>query len=218
MSRVHELHAARSPAPVAGRDRRRFRRVPLKLEGRFLDPGSEEHAFLTQDISCGGAHVVSKARPAVGASIVCYIDNLARISARVVRHTAQGFVIVFNIPVHKREKIADRLTWLLNAERLGLSEERRAERFPASGKAVILRQDGSTVTCRTIGISLTGASFEADDTPPFVGETVTAGSIRAEVVRRECKAFAVRFLPSEAQQENELLDLAKRHRERLALR
>jgi hypothetical protein len=217
MTKVHELHAPRTGA-LSERDRRRFRRVPLKLEGRFLDGASEEHAFLTSDVSCGGAGIVAKTRPAIGAVVVCYFDALARIAARVTRHTAQGFVVEFSIPRHKREKIADRLTWLLNAERLGLTEDRAAERFPAGGPAIVVRADGTKLRCRALDISLTGAGFEAESNPPFVGEIVTAGSIKARVVRREHKAFAVSFIFEETRETSELADLARRHRERAGAR
>ncbi len=198
------------------KDRRRFKRATLSLGGRFLDEQSEEHAFLTLDLSCAGAHLIAKHRPPTGSNVVCYIDHFARVSGRVVRHTSEGFVVTYDVPAYKRDKLADRLVWLLNRDPLQLEEDRVAERFPTSGPCTLLRNDGTPIRCRALDISLTGASFETDGPPPFIGDMVTAGALRGEVVRRERRVFAIRFLRQEAAGHTELRALAERASLRLA--
>ncbi len=193
----------------------RFRSIPLKLGGRFLDSCSEEHALLTREVSCGGATIVSKARPGVDSQIVCYIDDFARIAGRVVKLTSDGFVMAFDAPVNKREKLADRLVWLLNAERLGLSEERAETRIPITAPCQVLRSDGSRINCRVVDISLSGASFESTDSLPKLEEIVRAGTLAGTVVRRDRKFFAIHFITPTDPERERLKALSKRVKERI---
>ena len=178
---------------LTGVDRRRFRRIPLAIHGRFLDTQSEEHSLLTRDISCSGAHVVSPHRPDREQSIVLYLDDLGRIVGKVVRHTAEGFAVSFQGSDRKRDKIVDRLTWLWNKSALGLEDERETPRYTAGGPALITLEDGRTLQCRVQDISLTGAGLLAMTQAPYVGETVSVGNLRARVVRSEGRTFGIRF-------------------------
>jgi hypothetical protein len=105
-----------------------------------------------------------------------------------------GFAVRFQTSTLKRDKLADRLTWLLNKDTLGLAEDRAAARFSATGQAVVILSDGTQLQCRLTDISLTGAAFEALGAPPFVGDRVRTGNLPAEVVRVAGKKFAVRYL------------------------
>ena len=183
-----------SPSRNAARDRRRHKRIPLALNGRYLNEKSEDHAMLTRDISCSGAFIVSAQHPPVGARIVCYFDELGRVACDVLWRSERGFAVSFSVTDHKRDKIADRLTWLFNRDKLGLTEDRQTPRYAANGPALITRANGLQMQCRAIDISLTGASFEARGVAPHIGEIVTAGSIRGEVVRCEGAKFAIRYL------------------------
>ncbi len=174
-------------------DRRRHYRVSLKLNGRFLHD-DVDHTFLTQNISCGGAHVESAAIPAIGTRIVCYFDDLGRVSGEVIRKTEDGFALAFQTPQHKRDKLADRLVWLLNHKKYDLADERSSPRKATGGPALITRANGTKLQCRVIDISLTGAAFEFDGPVPIVGEHVRVGSLQGEVVRAISGEFAIRFL------------------------
>lgn len=195
-------------------DRRRYRRVLLELGGRFLDEHNEEHPLKTDEISCGGASIVSAHRPEEGSNIVCYIDEFARITGTVIRHTSRGFVVSFNIPDHKRDKLADRLVWLINVDPLGLDEDRTETRYPVSGPCVVQRMDGSRIDCRVLDISLSGAGFQTNDRPPRMGEIIHAGSLRGEVVRRERGFFAIQFIAPRHEEQTRLDELRDRHRKR----
>lgn len=184
------------PALRARRDRRGHFRIPIRLVGRFLDRGMAEHALTTVDVSCSGACVVASERPALGSEIVCYLGDLGRVVCRVVRETRTGFAVQFTVTRYKREKLADRLTWLWNRDRLNLCEERDAERQPVDGPAQVHLPDGRTVACRVVDISLTGAGFEVASSGhlPRVGDLVSAGTLRGEVVRASGRSFGIRFL------------------------
>ena len=174
-------------------DRRRHKRVELSLNGRFLHDGAD-HTFLTANVSCGGAIVQARAIPEVGAAVVCYFDDLGRVSGEVVRHTEDGFAVTFKASDHKKDKLSDRLIWLLNHKKYNLSDERSAPRKAGGGPALVTRANGTKLQCRVIDISLTGAAFEFDGPVPVVGEQVRVGTLRGEVVRAVSGEFAIRFL------------------------
>jgi len=194
MTTPNFLRRAPSPGAAPKRDRRSFKRVDLRLTGRFLTTQSEDRELLTSNVSCDGAFILSPTPPDSGEQIVCYFDELGRVVADVIRMTPGGFAVRFQASTQKRDKLADRLTWLLNKDTLGLAEDRAAPRFAASGQAVVILPDGSQLQCRLTDISLTGAAFEALGTPPFVGDRVHTGNLPAEVVRVAGKKFAVRYL------------------------
>ena len=183
-----------SPTQSSQKERRRNKRIELSLFGRFLDEQSEEHPFQILDISCSGAVINSDFGMSVGANIVCYIDELGRVAATVTRQTANGFAVSFKVASHKRDKLADRLTWLLNKTALGLDEDRASPRHTASGSVIITRQDGRQLQCTARDISLTGASFITTGPAPHVGEHISTGNIRGCVVRSERGHFAIRYL------------------------
>ncbi len=185
---------ARAAASLHQRERRESPRLPLLLDGRFLDHLGQEHGLRTLDLSCDGAHIEARARPPVETAVVCYVDSLGRIAARVARHTEPGFAVAFTLTRHKRDKIADRIIWLYNKDRLGLEEERAAPRFDAGGPAIVQLGDGSHLQCRVLDISLTGAAFESAGRVPLVGETIIAGNLRGEVVRAQAGQFAIRYI------------------------
>lgn len=181
------------PLLRSGKDRRRHKRVTIEIEGRFLNDDGEDHVLRTQDLSCSGALVEAERRPHEGSDVVCYFSELGRVATTVIRHTPDGFAIRFKASQHKKDKLADRLTWLLNREVLALQEDRQAPRYVTEGAALVERADGRQVQCRVVDISLSGASFEADGPPPFVGENIRAGNLVGEVVRRSGNMFAIRF-------------------------
>ncbi|MBU1287317.1 MAG: PilZ domain-containing protein [Alphaproteobacteria bacterium] len=175
------------------KDRRLHKRITLRLFGRVLDETSADHDVQTVDISCSGAMIRSAHRPLPGAQVICYFNDLGRVAATVIRSGPQGFAVHFQTLEHKRDKLADRLTWLLNKDRLSLVDERVATRVATSGPAVLTLGDGSEIGCRVLDISLTGASFEAEKDVPMVGDIVIIGNVRGEVVRVEQKVFAIRY-------------------------
>lgn len=194
MTLPQPLQAAPSSGASPRRDRRSYKRVELRLTGRYLLGESDDRELLTSNVSCDGALILSQSPPDSGEQIVCYFDDLGRVVADVVRMAPGGFAVRFQTSTLKRDKLADRLTWLLNKDTLGLAEDRAAARFSATGQAVVILSDGTQLQCRLTDISLTGAAFEALGTTPFVGDRVRTGNLPAEVVRVAGKKFAVRYL------------------------
>jgi PilZ domain len=175
------------------KDRRRHKRVSLQLAGRYLNEHGEDLAMFSRNLSCSGAMLSSVQRPQIGLQVVCYFDELGRVSSYVTRHTSDGFAVQFKIPEHKRDKLADRLTWLINKDQLGLADDRAAARFEASDPAIVSLNTGRQLSCHLSDISLVGASFETADALPKIGDHVTAGNLRGDVVRVTGNHFAIRF-------------------------
>lgn len=183
-----------SPLVNPNKDRRQFKRVDLELGGRYLSGGNEDYQLRTQNVSCSGAYLQAASVPAEGSEVICYFDDLGRVSATVIRRASDGFAVHFNIMQHKREKLADRLTWLVNRSILDLPEERSSRRFNVDGPAHFIRKDGKPMPCRVVDMSLTGASFEAPGPLPAIGEIITAGNLQGRVVRVAEDGFAISFL------------------------
>ncbi|MEM5518389.1 PilZ domain-containing protein [Henriciella sp. AS95] len=180
--------------PDLHKDRRRNVRVSVGLNGRFLTGESDDHSLLTRNISCGGAEMIANVCPSPDASMICYLDDLGRLEAQFVRKTEHGFAVKFNVSKRKRDKIADRLTWLANYKQLGLDDEREAPRYSGGGPALVTRANGRVLQCRTIDISLAGAAFEGDGPAPPIGEVVSVGNLQGEVVRTLRNGFAIRYI------------------------
>lgn len=168
-------------------------RVDLSLDGRFMYHESD-HSLRTVNVSCGGALFQAEAKPPIGDSVVCYFDDLGRVMGKVVRHIEEGFAVEFEATRHKKDKLADRLVWLVNHKDFDLQDERSAPRKAAGGPALVTRANGTKMQCRVIDISLTGAAFEVEGAIPLIGEVVQAGSLKGEVVRSITNEFAIRFL------------------------
>ena len=144
-------------------DRRRHKRYALALLGRFMRANKQEFPCRLNDISVGGASFMSPVEVDLGERIVAYLDEIGGIEGEVVRTFEGGFAIALRVTQHKREKLAAQITWLLNKEELGGSAGRRHQRTSMVNKTSTLRlQDGSTVDCRVLDVSLSGASIGTD--------------------------------------------------------
>ncbi len=97
------------------------------------------------------------------------------------------------MPLLKRERLADQLTWLGNRHVLGMPEDRRHERVPPRNPRAVLRlPDGRDYPVRLIDVSISGAAFTGEVNPP-VGTPVTLGTTPAHVVRGFNGGTAVEF-------------------------
>jgi hypothetical protein len=167
--------------------------MELKLRGRFLFDETE-HGLETQEISCGGATIDSASPPPINGSIICYIDGLGRVTARVVRHVEHGFCVEFHTGTHKRAKLADQLIRLMNGEARPIAEDGTDTPSLAASATRVTRSDGSQIQAWVTDISLTGAAFNAACAPLKIGETVTVGRLKGDIVRASPEGFAIRFI------------------------
>lgn len=175
-------------------DQRRHRRVILPLLGRFMREDRHEYPCKLNNISVGGASVMSPIVVRDGERIVAYFDHIGGLEGAVARVFDGGFAIKFKITAHKREKLASQLTWLINKEVLSGIEQRRHERIPVSDRQdTVLLDTGGSLDCRLIDVSISGASLRTDARPPL-GSELTLGKLRCRVMRHHVHGIGVQFV------------------------
>jgi hypothetical protein len=174
-------------------ERRRHQRVRIAVLGRYMLENRQEFPCQTIDMSPGGVALIAPVRGALKERVICYIDQIGRIEGTVARQFENGFALALNVPLLKREKLADQLTWLGNRHALGMPEDRRHERVvPRNPRATMRLPDGREYPVRLIDISISGAAFTADVHPP-VGTPVVLGQTPAHVTRGFNGGVAVEF-------------------------
>lgn len=184
--------AALRPAPRQT-ERRRNRRVPVALLGRYMLPSREEYPCQTVDMSPGGLLVTAAVKGELGQRVVVYLEHLGRLEGEISRHTDEGFAVAIGGTVRKRDKLASQLTWLANRQALGLPEDRRHERVvPRSPATTLKLESGRAIPVRLIDVSLSGAAVSLES-KPALGSSVTLGRTAATVVRHFHGGIAVEF-------------------------
>lgn len=174
-------------------DRRRHRRMPVRVFGRFMREDKQEYPCQVINMSAGGMAMHAPVICNEGERIVAYLDNLGRIEGIVVRAFDGGFAVRIIASLFKREPIANLLTWLTNQQSLGLSEERRHERVvPRISASKLILPNGEVHNCRVIDVSLSGASI-ACGVKPLVDTVVILGRTRGRVVRHHEQGLAIQF-------------------------
>jgi hypothetical protein len=192
-----EIETSPAPDPIAARiapDRRRHRRVPLAVLGRFMRANKQEYPCKLIDISVGGAALSSPIEVENGETIVAYLDQIGGLVGVVARRFAGGFALQLNATQHKREKLAAQITWLINRHELDSTDARRHERIvPKNCSSSLTLDDGSSTPCEILDVSISGASVATVVRPP-VGEVVWLGKLRSRVVRHHPRGVGVRFV------------------------
>jgi hypothetical protein len=172
---------------------RRFQRVPVSLFGRYMLQSKEEYPCQTIEMSPGDMLVFGPAKPALGENVVVYLDELGRFTGPCVRVTDSGFALLVNLPMQKRDKLADQLTWYANRNVAGMREDRRHERITPLMRRTMLRlPDGREAIVRILDISSSGVGIECDFLLPL-GTPIVIGATPAVVVRQFDGGFAGEF-------------------------
>lgn len=179
--------------PSAYRDRRRHRRVPLALSGALMDAYGKEHHFDIIDVSAGGIRISTGAAASAGDKLVLYCQTIGRLVGHVARASHGQIALRMELASLKKEKLVEALTWQANKARLGLQDERQAERFNSSGDVLCALPDGRELHCRVLDISLLGMSLETHDKRPHLGTPVSIGRHKGVIARYTENGFAVDF-------------------------
>ena len=191
---MHLAHAEKpSIRRLEAQDRRKHRRVAWEVRARGLTGSGEEFSCMTVDVCAGGLRM-NLARPLTkGENLVLYIDDIGRVEGTVARVLNEiGYAIQFTVPPRKRDKIADMLTWLINKDRLGLTDEREGERRPGGGQ-VIARYGDVSIACAVADVSIFGVALKTAGPRPMIGDRVQVGERVGTCVRYIEGGFAVDF-------------------------
>ena len=186
--------ARQEPGTRIVADRRRHKRINITLLGRFMREDKQEFPCKLQDISVGGAALLSASSVTINERIIAYFDQLGGIEGNVVRVFDGGFAVQIKATQHKREKLAAQLTWLLNRQELGSLDARRHERSAPTNSASTLQLDeGIVIQVDVLDVSMSGASV-ATDARPDIGHEVVLGRLRGRVVRHHDRGLGIEFL------------------------
>ncbi|MDX2203841.1 MAG: PilZ domain-containing protein [Hyphomicrobiaceae bacterium] len=175
-------------------DKRRFKRIPVDLAGRYMREDKLEYPCRMIDMSAGGAAVRSDVRPLEGERVVASFEHIGMLEGTVARAIEGGFAFKIHATKHKREKLVAQLMWLANRSELDGADERRHERItPPNSLAILQIGDDPALTCRLIDISISGASVATNLRPPL-GTEVMLGKLRARIVRHHPQGIGLQFL------------------------
>ncbi|MBL4595247.1 MAG: PilZ domain-containing protein [Robiginitomaculum sp.] len=182
-------------------ERRHFVRGKLEINGRFLAASNREYPCQIIDISPGGLSIQSDFLPQPSEKIVLMMEHLGRVQAEVVRELTGGFAACIMATSRKRNQLASELTWLMNAERLGLQDDRAGPRNPHQGDVHVQLHDSTRFIATAVDISATGIALESTE-KVSLGEPVTIGRLQGTVSRKTGFGFAVKFDPPDEQVED----------------
>lgn len=178
---------------ILSRDRRRYFRVFIDLQGRFMRADKQEYACQVLNISPGGVALSAPVSGEPGERIILYLDHLGRFEGELVRSFTSGFAVRLVSTAYKREKIANQLTWIVNRHQLDMAEERAHERIvPGKQQIHVTTPDGVQHIVRILDVSLGGASVSMLP-KPSLGERVTIGLLQGSVVRHHDLGVGIRF-------------------------
>jgi len=173
-------------------DRRKYRRVPVQLNGRLMTEDEQEFPCEVFNMSAGGMALHTSVGCKVGERIVAYLDHLGRLEGAVARTFEGGFAVELRASAQKRERIANVLAWYANQETLGAAE-RRHERFePRIAEQKMIMPNGDVHACRVLDVSLSGASIAMRTKPPM-DSVVVLGRLRGRVVRHHSRGVGIQF-------------------------
>lgn len=186
-------HGATRQRPKLVPDRRKYRRVPIRVLGRFMREDEQEYPCQIINMSAGGMALLAPVECREAERIVAYLEHFGRVEGVVARRFEGGFAVNIIASHYKREKISNLLTWLINRESLGLTEERGHDRVaPRNPLSKLILPNGKARECRVIDVSLSGASIAIDVKPPL-GTVVLLGRMRGEIVRHHENGVGIKF-------------------------
>lgn len=183
------------------RERRRFYRAPLRLNGRMQGGATSESPIESLDVSPGGARLKALTPPKEGEKAVVFLERIGLLEGRVVRSDAcaSTFALQFQTSARRREAIAEALILLLNEQRLTPEERasvRRGARYNAEGAVSLELETGEIRACTLLDVSIVGASLRCEGARPALGSWVQLGMSYGRVVRYlDGGGFAIDFQP-----------------------
>lgn len=189
---MSERSKRQTDRPKILEERRRFKRMDVSLNGRFMVENTDEYPCEVFNMSPGGMAVKAPFSPRVGERVISYIEQLGGLDGTVTRTFDGGFAVEFKISARKRERIANVLTWYSSGEHN--LEDRVHERYaPRVAEQKLILPSGSVHACRVIDVSLSGASV-ATDLRPDINSLVVLARHRGRVVRHHDEGFAIEFV------------------------
>jgi hypothetical protein len=173
-----------------------WRRIAIVLPIKLMDSEGNEIETHTLDVGGGGLRLPPSQKLRLNERVIVYSSDLGRLETEVVRADPHGVGLKLIASPHKREKIVDQLTFLMNRERYEIGEVRRAERAPGTGSIVAELEDGTQFRCLVIDMSLVGIALATDGMRPALAARVKIGPYWGRCARYLPNGFALDFTRS----------------------
>ena len=115
---LYRRAAFQASAISSGRqdERRRYPRIPLALQGRYMLADGREFPCETQDISPIGIGIRGFSAGAIGERVVAYFVGLGRIEGKIVRRAQTWFALDIMATPRKLEKLAEKINHMVASE------------------------------------------------------------------------------------------------------
>ena len=174
-------------------ERRSHQRVKVVVLGRYMLADRREFPCQTINMSPGGVALFAPVKGGIGERVVVYLDQIGRVEGKIARHLENGFALQTNMPLLKRDRLAEQLIWLANRHDLGMKEDRRHERIsPAHTRSTLVIPDGREYHVKIIDVSISGCAITCDAVLE-TGTMVTIGQTAGHVVRVFASGVAIEF-------------------------
>ena len=103
-----EAGADKSQENQTDAERRRFRRIATRIEGRIVFAGIDTECLI-HEMSATGAIVESSPLPAIGADVALEVPGVGFARGRAMRHAGAIVSIDLETPPGRRDRLNDRL-------------------------------------------------------------------------------------------------------------
>jgi hypothetical protein len=131
---------------------------------------------------------------AIGQTAIVYLDDLGRFAGPVVETAPWGFLMVFDRPASKLDKLVDQITWYANSHLFGDRSLRRHERVtPLRQRSILYLPPDQSHLVKILNVSATGVAIEMT-VRPAIGASVIVGNTPATIVRHFDGGLAAKFL------------------------
>ncbi|MTW17349.1 PilZ domain-containing protein [Rhodoplanes serenus] len=185
-------------------ERRRDIRVVVNLPGRYVLPrrravDGKPPAFACRLVNASphGLMVAASVVGAVGEPVAAQFEEFGRLDGVILRRLYGGFAMSIEVSGERLAQLEAKLVWLDQHQRKAVANERRHDRMvPRTPHSIVVLADGTTLPCRIIDMSASGAAVTAALTPPL-GMPLAVGAVVGRVVRRFAGGFAVEFVETQ---------------------
>jgi hypothetical protein len=134
----------------------------------------------------------------VGDRLTSYFPDFGKFDGCIGDTMAGGFLLELEMAGARREKFANKLSWLENRRKNpSIRDVRKDARIiPASPHSTLTLADGTIHGCFVIDMSVSGVAVSAQVQPP-IGTPLAVGASIGRVVRLLADGFAVKFVETQ---------------------
>lgn len=164
------------------------------IRGRAILANGEEFVCTARNVTPAGADLSASIAVEEGQTLVCHLDDIGLLPAKVVTVNRHGFRVAFTLTKARLGKVTAQLEW--HAGRASRRADlRRSPRIVPLHRSVEVWLGEHLARPGTIqNISMSGVAIGLDaDAVPFIGSRIRIGSRFATVVRMVDGGIAAEF-------------------------